>query len=223
MQPGASIYIAAAALVPEDHRAARGAPLCITRRPATYRAGGRGLAEAVAHHHWEAVGVLTPTPPTQPRPGTFSKVAEGVVPLYGKPSRAVGVQSTSHDQRRQQRVEREVQDASPTLGTTVRAATKQASCCRAEAEAAAEQLRALQSASHRVAGVIEERPQSGPGRPSQPQPRGGKALRYGRQVTLHKRAEVVARQRQEAGCVGLLTKGPTAGERAPRAGEVLRA
>jgi transposase len=50
-----------------------------------------------------------------------------------------------------------------------------------------------------------------------------KTLRYGLQVTLHERAEVVARKRQEAGCFVLLTNVPTAGEMAHRAGEVLRA
>src|SRR5262245_64029934 len=50
-----------------------------------------------------------------------------------------------------------------------------------------------------------------------------KALRYGLQVTLHERAEVVARKRQEAGCFVLLTNVPTTGEMAHRAGEVLRA
>jgi hypothetical protein len=71
--------------------------------------------------------------------------------------------------------------------------------------------------------VIEARPQSGPGRPSQKQPRVVKALRYGLQVTLHERAEVVARKRQEAGCFVLLTNVPTAGEMAHKAAEVLRA
>jgi hypothetical protein len=42
-------------------------------------------------------------------------------------------------------------------------------------------------------------------------------------VTPHERAEVVARTQQEAGGVVLLTHMPTAGARAPRAGEVLRA
>jgi hypothetical protein len=37
------------------------------------------MAEAVAHTHREVVGVLAQTPPTQHRPGTFEKVAEGEV------------------------------------------------------------------------------------------------------------------------------------------------
>ena len=223
VQPGAYIYIADAALVTEENLAALGDTLFITRLPATYSECGRVIAEAVARNQWEEVGVLAQTPPTQHRPGTCYKVAEKVVTLYGKPYRAVVVHSSHHDQRRQKRLEREVQASSTTLAATMRATAKQEYFCRADAEAAAEQLRALQSAYHRVEVVIEERPQYGPGRPSPKHPRVIKALRYSLQVTLHERAEVVARKRQEAGCFVLLTNVPTAGEMAHRAGEVLRA
>ena len=76
--------MADAALVTADTRAARRNPVCITRLPATDSAGGRGLAEAVAHNRGAEVGVLARTPPTQHRPGTCSKVAEGSVSLYGQ-------------------------------------------------------------------------------------------------------------------------------------------
>jgi transposase len=71
--------------------------------------------------------------------------------------------------------------------------------------------------------VVEERPQYGPGRPSHKRPRVVKALRYGLQVMLHERAEVIARKVQETGCFVLLTNVPTAGAMAHGAGEVLRA
>ena len=58
MQPGAYIYIAAAALVTADKLAALRDTFCITRLPATYSACGRVMAEAVAHNHWEAVMVI---------------------------------------------------------------------------------------------------------------------------------------------------------------------
>ena len=160
--PGAYIYIADAALVTADNLAALGDTLCITRLPATYSECGRVIAEAVARHQWEEVGVLAQTPPTKHRPGTCYKVAEDVVTLYGKTYRAVVVHSSHHDQRRQKRLEREVQASSTTLAATVRAAAKQEYFCHADAEAAAEQLRARQSAYHRVEVVIEERPQYGP-------------------------------------------------------------
>src|SRR5262249_12703753 len=70
VQPGAYIYIADAARVTEDNLAALRDTLFITRLPATYSACVQVIAEAVAHNHWEEVGVLTQTPPTKHRPGT---------------------------------------------------------------------------------------------------------------------------------------------------------
>jgi transposase len=221
--PGAYIYIADAALVTEDNLAALGDTLFITRLPATYSACDRGIGEAIARNQWEEVGVLAQTSPTKHRPGTYYKVAEGVVTLYGKTYRAVVVHSSHQDQRWQKRLEREMQASSSALATTVHAAAKQEYFCRADAEAAAEQLRALQSAYHWVEVVVEERPQYGPGRPSPKHPRVIKTLRDGLQVTLHERVEVIAHKRQEAGCFVLLTNVPTVGEMAHRAGEVLRA
>jgi transposase len=135
----------------------------------------------------------------------------------------VVVHSSTQDQRRQQSLARELQTSSTTLEAAVREATQQEYCCHADAEAAAAQLRALQSAYHWVEVLVEERPKYGPGRPSQTQPRVVKALRYGLLATLHERAEVIARRPQETGCFVLLTNVPTAGEMAHSAGEILRA
>ena len=66
-------------------------------------------------------------------------------------------------------------------------------------------------------------PRYGPGRPSRKRPRVLKALRYGLQITLHARAEVLARKRQEMGGVVLLTHVPMEGELAHSASEVLQA
>src|SRR5262245_20178449 len=222
VQPGAYIYIADAALVTEDRLAALRDTLFITRLPATYSECGRVIAEAVAANHWEEVGVLAQTPPTKHRPGTFYKVAEARVTLYGKTYRAVVVHSSSQDQRRQQRLERELQASYATLEATVHAAARQEYFCQADAEAAAAKLRALLSAYHWVDVAVQERPTYGPGRPSSTQPRVVKALRYGLQVTIHERAEVIASKTQETGCFVLLTNVPTVGEMAHRAGDVLR-
>jgi hypothetical protein len=180
------------------------------------------MAEAVAHHHWEEVGVLAQTPPPPHRPGTCYKVAEGRVTLDGKAYRAVVVHSSRQDQRRQQHLQRDIQASYAALEATVREATQQEDVCHADAEAAA-QLRTLQSASHGGKGDGEERPQYGPGRPSRTQPRQVKAVWYGLQVTLPERSEVIARQTQETGCLVLLTHVPTAGEMAHTARDVLRA
>jgi transposase len=222
-QPGAYIYVADAALVTEDSLAALRDTLFITRLPATYSECGRVIAEAVAHNHWEVVGVLAQTPPTKHRPGTCYKVAEASVTLYGTTYRAVVVHSSSQDQRRQQHLAREIQASYAALEATVHAATRQEYFCQADAEAAAAKLRALQSAYHWVEVEVKERPTYGPGRPSSKQPRVVKALRYSLQVTLHERSESIARKTQETGCFVLLTNVPTGGEMAHRAGDILRA
>jgi hypothetical protein len=149
-------------------------------------------------------------------------VAESRVTLYGKAYRAIVVHSSNQDQR-QQALARARQASSAMLEAAVREATQQEYCCHADAEAAAAKLQALQSAYHGVEGMIEEHPKYGPGRPRQRQPRVVKALRYGLKATLHERAEVMARKRQETGCVVLLTHVPTAGAMAHQARDVLRA
>jgi transposase len=223
VQRGAYIYIADSALVTEDNLAALGDTWFITRLPATYGECGRVIAEAVAHNQWEEVGVLAQTPPTKHRPGTFYKVAESGVTLYGKAYRAVVVHSSSQDQRRQKHLEQEIRASYTTLEATVREAAQQQYFCRADAEAAAAKLQTQPSAYHQVEVRVEEHPKYGPGRPSQKRPRLVKGLRYGLQVTLHERAEVIARTVQETGCFVLLTNVPPEGEMAHRAGEVLQA
>jgi transposase len=113
--------------------------------------------------------------------------------------------------------------SSATLAAAVGEATTQEYFCRADAEAAAERVRALQSSYHQVEVVLEERPTYGPGRPSSHKPRVIKAWRYRLQAILHERSEVIARKAQETGCFVLLTNVPTQGEMAHSAGEVLRA
>lgn len=107
--PGAYSSVADAALVTEDNLATRGDTLCITRLPATDNACGRLITEAVVHNTGEEVGVLAHTKPTQHRPVTFYKADEGQVTLDGMPYRAVVVHSSAQDQRRQQRLERDLQ------------------------------------------------------------------------------------------------------------------
>jgi hypothetical protein len=138
-------------------------------------------------------------------------------PGEGTPSRAVVVPASRQAQRRPQALARARLASSLARAGTVREAAPPASGGRAEAEAAAATLRAHQSASHRVAGMVEERPKAGPGRPSLQQPRVVTARRDGLQGTRHAPAEVSARQRQAPGCVVRLTHGPPAGAMAQNA------
>ena len=222
VQPDAYIYIADAALVSEANLAALQNTLFITRLPATYNECGRLIAEAVARNCWQEVGVLAQTEPTKHRPGTFYKVDEGSVTLYGKTYRAVVVHSSTQEKRRHARLEHERQAAYNTLEAAVRIAAKQEYFCQADAEAAAEQLRALPSAYHQVEVVVAAGPKYGPGRPSAHTPRPIKAMRYGLQVTVRERHDAMRRKSDEAACFVLLTNVPREGGMGHNAIELLR-
>jgi transposase len=223
VQPGAYIYIADSALVTEDNLAALGDTWFISRLPGTYSECGRVIGEAVARNPWEEVGMLAQTQPTKHRPGTSYQVAEDVVTLYGKAYRAVVVHSSSQDQRRQKRLDRELQESYATLEAAGRDLAKQTYFCRADAEAAAQKLRALPSVYHQVDVVVEECPQYGLGRPSRHKPRPLKAMYYRLKPTLRTQPAVLLRKSQEAACFVLLTNVPPRGEMAHSAREAFQA
>jgi transposase len=219
--PGAYIYVADAALVTAENLGALGDTLFITRLPATYNECGRLIAEAVAHNAWEDVGVLAHTQPTKHRPATSYKASEGEVTLYGTAYRAVVVHSSAQDKRRQQRLARGLQASYSTMQTTVRTAEQQEYFCRADADAAAAQLRTVHPPYHLVDVTVEERPVYGRGRPSSHKPRPVTAMRYKLKTTIRPHTERISRMEEEGGCFVLLTNVPTAGHLAHSAREML--
>ena len=219
--PGAYIYVADAALVTEENLTALGDTLFITRLPATYNECGRLIAEAVAHNTWEEVGVLAQTKPTTHRPATSYQAYEGEVTLYGTPYRAVVIHSSAQDKRRQRRLERDIQASYSTIQTTTRTAERQEYFCRADADVAAAQLRAVPAPYHLVDVTVEERPLYGRGRPSPHKPRSVKAMRYRLKTTIKLQTERILRLAEEAGCFVLLTNVPTAGDLAHSARGIL--
>jgi transposase len=135
----------------------------------------------------------------------------------------VVVHSSAQDKRRQQRLARDIQASYRTMQSTVRPAEQPEYFCRADADAAAAQLRAVHTAYHRVEGTVEERPVYGRGRPSPHKPRPVKAIRYRLQTTISPQTERIRRLEEEAGCFVLRTNVPTAGDLAHTAGAVLKA
>jgi len=207
--------------VTEDHLAALGETLLITRLPATYHACGRLIAEAVAHNTWEDVGILAHTKPTKHRPVTSYKASEGQVTLYGTSYRAVVVHSSAQDKRRQQRLARDIQTSYSTIQTAAQTAEQQEYFCRADAEAAVARIRAVPAVYHRLEVTVEERPVYGRGRPSLQKPRPIKAMRYRLKIAISPQTERIARLEEEAGCFVLLTNVPTTGDLAHSARDIL--
>jgi hypothetical protein len=214
--------VADAALVTEDHLAALGNTLFISRLPATYTACERVIQAAVARDGWEDIGILATTRATKPRPATCDRASEGEVALYGQTYRAMVVYSTAQDTRRWPRLAREVHASAEGLQAVVRVAETYEYVCQAAAEVAAARLRASQTRDHDVVVRVAERPTYGRGRPRQHTPRAVKTMRYGLTYTLKERDATRVRTRAEAGCVVWLTTVPTEGDRGHRAGDVLR-
>ena len=219
--PGAYIYGADAALVTEDNLAALGDTLFSTRLPATSNECGRLIAEAVAHNAWEDIGVLAHTKPTKHRPATSYQASEGEVTRYGTAYRAVVVPSSAPDKRRQQQLARDIQASYSTRQPTVRTAAQQEYFCRADADGAAVQLRAVHTPYPLLDVPVEERPGYGRGRPRSHTARPVNAMRYRLQTTSRLHTEHIGRLEEAAGCFVLLTTVPTAGNLAHSAREVL--
>ena len=79
----------------------------------------------------------------------------------------------------------------------------------------------MPAAYHRVDVTVEERPLSGRGRPSPHTPRPVKALRCRLKTPMSPQSERLARLEEEAGGFVLLTHGPTAGDLAQSARDIL--
>jgi hypothetical protein len=107
------------------------------------------------------------------------------------------------------------------IQTNARTAEQPEYFCRADAEAAAAQRRAVHAAYHLVDVTVEERPVYGRGRPSPQKPRPVKAMRYRLQTTIRTQTERIARREEEAGGFVLRTNVPPAGALAQSARAIL--
>jgi transposase len=194
----------------------------ITRLPATYAECERVIAAAVAANKWSALGRIALTPPTQNRPGAHYRLWEGKLTLYDKSYRAVVVHSSAHDQRRQKRLERELNASQQRLQRAQNSLQKQAFFCQADAEAAAAKARQSRTPYHFLEVEVEQRPQYARGRPKKDATKCVRAMHYGLVVQVLEDRPALERRREQAGCFVLLTNLPTDGERAYSAEQVLR-
>jgi transposase len=111
LAPQAFLYIADSAMVTEENLKEFGEQeYFITRLPATYAVCEELIESAVKRGKWEKVGVLAKTPETKNRPAARYQVAGQGVQLYGEAYQAVVVHSSAHDQRRQKRLVRRLEE-----------------------------------------------------------------------------------------------------------------
>ncbi len=216
----AFIYIADAAMVTAENLAQAG--LFITRLPATYNECERVILRAIEADQWNEVGRIARTAPSENRPAASYRVHEERVTLYDKEYRAVVVHSSAHDKRRQKRLERELEASLKTIKAQAKASEKRRFFCRADAEAAANEILAQESAYHRLKLRVIERARYARGRPKHNGPRPPIAMEFGLHAEVIEKQHEVDRRRQMAGCFVLLTNVPSEGEQGYSAEEILR-
>jgi transposase len=216
----AFIYIADCAMVTRKNLE-RAGPF-ISRLPATYNECERAILSAIDADQWEEIGRIALTAPTKNRPVATYRVHEETVTLYGQEYRAVVVHSSAHDKRRQKRLERELDASLKAIKEMEKAHVKKQFFCQADAEAAATEAMAEDTAYHQLQVRVVERPHYAPGRPKKNTPRTPVAMDYGLHVEVIEKEHEIARRRKMAGCFVLLSNVAGEGEAGYSTEEILR-
>jgi len=207
--PGAFVYTADSAVVTEKNLEEVGDNLIISRLPATYSECQRVVKEAVDADRWTDLGCLAQIPTKSSRPCATYKTFETSVVLYKKKYRAVVVYSSSHDKRRQKKLEKVIAQSAQSITDQLSQFPTQY-YCEADANAAALKARQLSGNLHNVTAVVRSFKVRKPGRPPTNRP-APSTLRYAITCELTLNDDAVEREKQLAGCFVLLSNVPPDG------------
>lgn len=203
----ATIYIADSAMVSEDNLSATGSMPFLTRLPARYKECGRVIEEAVAKGDgaWTPIGRLSQEPGTPKRPATVYACQEASVTLYKKTYRAVVIHSSAHDKRRQGKVDRDIKKDRSAVDKHCKEITTISYRCEADAVEAARRVEKASTTLHEIRASVKEVPRYGRGRPAKGTGRTPLHMEYQVEVEVAQNDVAVAKLREEAGCLVLLT------------------
>ena len=218
--PGAFVYVADAAMVTEKNLNAIGPNRFVSRLPAVYSECGRAIAAAVDGGVWIDIGPLAETTASSARRSAEYRAFETSVLLYGKSYRAVVVHSSSHDKRRQKKLDKAIAESTKSVKTALGGLQK-VYFCEADARTAAARVEKLSDKLHTVTTTVRPVKVRRRGRP----PANGPApmnTRYELSWQLAEDTVGVARERSLAGCFVLLSNVPAEGEGALDAASLLR-
>ena len=207
--PGAFVYVADSAMVTEKNLDAMGANLFVSRLPATYAECQRVVEESVDAEQWTDLGDLAQIPTKNNRPCASYSVSETSVNLHNKTYRAIVVYSSSHDKRRQKKLEKAIVQSAQRLTDQLSEFPAQF-YCEADAKAAAQKAEQLSGILHKVSASVRSFEVRKPGRP--PTDRAAPTTqRYAIDWELMLNTEAIEREKQLAGCFVLITNVPTDG------------
>jgi transposase len=211
--PGAFVYAADSAMVTNGNLEAVGDALFVSRLPATYGECARAIAEAVGAGRWISIGALAESAASsKSRPAAVYRGFETTVDVDGKTYRALVVHSSSHDARRQKKLDKAVAQSAQNIQKALKPLEK-IYYCEQDALEAARQAQALSDPMHAVAASLRPVEFRKRGRP----PKQGPApteTRYELVCALQLNQEEVDRVRALAGCFVLISNVPVEGQNA---------
>jgi len=207
--PGAFVYVADSAMVTEANLLAVGPNRFVSRLPATYKECERAIGEAVDTGQWTHIGRLSETVTRGNRPCAEYKAFETSVMLYGNTYRAVVIHSSSHDKRRQKKVDKLVASSEKSIAAALKK-TPSVYACEPDAMRAAVLADNLSDRLHTVSVSIFQEEVRKRGRPPKNAPAATRT-RYRLLWKVTEDAAGVARLRELAGCFVLLSTVPVEG------------
>ena len=153
----AFVYIADSAMVTESNLVEIGDRIAfITRLPAAYHGCERVILEAVETNDWETLGPLAQNTPTKNRPLAVYRAHESTVTLYDKRYRAVVIHSSSHDKRRNKKLDRAIKASEKALLQQAKERAKPIYACRADADTAATAAGQEKTPYHRLEASVQQ-------------------------------------------------------------------
>lgn len=218
--PGAFVYVADSAMVTEQNLNAIGDNRFITRLPASYDACNLAIDYAISTDPWQELGTLNEGPASNTRPSAVYKAFETQITLYDMPYRAVVIHSSSHDRRRQKKLEKQIVKSFDSIKMKLKKITVQY-FCEADAKTAAEQISKFGTRLHRVVPIVTAIEAQKRGRP----PKNGPApteTRYQLSWEVLENEEGIAKERESAGCFVLISNVPDSGQGALDSAGILR-
>jgi len=208
--PGAFVYVADSAMVTEANLDAIGLNRFVSRLPATYSECARVITAAVASGEWTELGRLAENPTGVTRPCATYKAFETSVVLYGKTYRALVVHSSSHDKRRQKKLDKAIAESAKSIQVE-RGKLPTVYFCEADAQAQATLAQRLSNKLHTVEVLVCPVQVRKPGRPPKTAPP-ATTTKYELSWSIVENTDGVARERTLAGCFVLLSNTPVEGE-----------
>ncbi len=218
------IYVADAALVTESNLALiddwDNGFLFVSRLPMNYHECRDAISRAIAAQDWTEIGAISVEPDTRNRKPAQYRAWETVVTLHHINYRGVVIHSDALDDRRQNKVSKQIQKDREQLEQLKKHVEKIEYACSPDAEAA---LKRIDPGAlfHEVALWIEPKPIYQPGRPKADGSRTLKTTRYCIKLGFHLDQKTVEAAREEAGCFVLLSNTLSEGEGSIPAKELL--